>query len=188
MMISILPALLTVAALLPAAAAAGPPAGFAMHDAPQELPPITFQDEAGQTLSLEDWRGKYVLLNIWATWCLPCREEMPTLDNLHAALGSERFEVLALSIDRAGVEAVRRFYDEIGVVTLRLVIDESGRAASDLGVIGLPATILIDPDGRELGRLLGPAEWDAPDMSAFILNIISPWKERRQGDDNVGRQ
>lgn len=178
-MTSILAAFLTVVALLPAVAAAGSPASFAMHEAPQDLPPITFQDDAGQTLSLDAWRGKYVLLNVWATWCVPCRREMPTLDSLQASLGGETFEVLALSIDRAGVEAVRRFYDEIGVANLRLLIDESGRAAGDWGVVGLPTTILVDPERRELGRLIGPAEWDRPEMSAFILNVISPWKERR---------
>lgn len=171
-------AFLTVVTLLPTAVASGPSAGFAMHAAPRDLPRIAFQDEAGQTLSLDDWPGKYVLLNVWATWCPPCRNEMPTLDNLQAGLGSGRFEVLTLSIDRAGVGAVRRFYDESGIANLRLVIDESGRSAANLGVIGLPATILIDPDGREVGRRLGPAEWDAPEVAGFILKIISPWKER----------
>lgn len=178
-MTPILAAVLAAAALLPSAAVAGPPANFAMHEAPQDLPPISFQDEAGNTLTLDDWRGRYVLLNLWATWCVPCREEMPTLDNLQAALGSERFEVLALSIDRGGTTAVRRFYDEIGISNLRLVIDASGRAGFDLGVVGLPATVLIDPDGREVGRLVGPAEWDAPEMLDFLHNLVSPWRERR---------
>lgn len=174
-----LAAAVAVLALLPLAAVAGPPATIAMHEAPQDLPPISFQDEEGETLSLDDWRGKCVLLNIWATWCVPCRKEMPTLDNLQAALGGESFEVLAFSIDRAGVGAVRRVYDEIGISNLRLVIDEDGRAAFDLRVVGLPVTILIDPDGRELGRLVGPAEWDAPEMLDLFQNLISPWKERR---------
>lgn len=179
-MTPILAAIVAAVALLPSAAVAGPPANFSMHEAPQDLPPISFQDEAGQTLTLDGWRGRYVLLNVWATWCVPCRKEMPTLDNLQAALGGERFEVLALSIDRAGVGAVRRFYDEIGISNLRLVIDANGRAGFDLGVVGLPATVLIDPDGRELGRLVGPAEWDAPEMLNFLQNLVSPWKERRR--------
>jgi thiol-disulfide isomerase/thioredoxin len=146
---------------------------FVMHEAPRPLPEITFEDGNGDALTLADLRGKTVLLNIWATWCGPCRAEMPTLDRLQAALGGAAFEVVALSIDRAGTGVVRRFFDEIGISHLRLFIDETGGALRTLKVFGLPATILVGTDGRELARLLGPAEWDTPEMIAFFEEVIA---------------
>src|SRR3546814_2020452 len=110
-----------------------------------------------------DLRGKIVLLNIWATWCGPCREEMPTLDRLQARLGGPAFEVVALSIDRAGIGVVSEFYAEISVQHLAKHIDESGKAADELNALGLHTTLLIDPEGREIGRHVGPAAWDAPE-------------------------
>src|SRR3546814_2217971 len=102
-----------------------------------------------------------ILLNIWATWCGPCREEMPTLDRLQARLGGPDFEVVALSIDRAGIAVVSEFYDEIRVQHLAEYIDESAKAAGQLNAVGLPTTLLIDREGQEIGRQVGPAEWDA---------------------------
>src|SRR5213593_1216437 len=95
--------------------AADAPQKFALHPAPKSLPKIQFQDSEGKTLTLADFRGKLVLLNLWATWCLPCRHEMPTLDQLQAELGGPDFQVLALSMDRGGLEAIAKFYDEVGV-------------------------------------------------------------------------
>jgi thiol-disulfide isomerase/thioredoxin len=148
------------------------PNAVPLHDTPQPLPTISFADERGNALTLDRWRGKVILLNVWATWCGPCRREMPTLDRLQATLGSERFEVVALSIDRAGVGVVRRFFDEIGVRHLGIFIDETMKASRDLRIFGLPGTLLIGPDGRELGRLIGPAEWDTPEMVAFFERVI----------------
>jgi thiol-disulfide isomerase/thioredoxin len=148
-------------------------ANFIIHPNPKELPDIAFADERGHPIVLKDLRGKFVLLNVWATWCGPCRKEMPTLDRLQAQLGSERFQVVALSIDRLGVAAVQKFYAEIGVRHLALFIDATGRAGSSLGLIGLPGTLLIDPQGREIGRLMGPAEWDTAEMVAFLQSQIS---------------
>jgi thiol-disulfide isomerase/thioredoxin len=164
-------ALLLVALIGPAAHAARPDS-IPMHETPRPVPTVAFADEAGNPLTLDDWGGRVVLLNIWATWCGPCRAEMPTLDRLQATLGGERFEVLALSIDRAGVDVVRRFFDEIDIAHLRIFIDETMQAARALAVPGLPETLLVSPDGRELGRLLGPAEWDTPEMIAFLETVI----------------
>lgn len=150
------------------ASVAATPADFALHDTPRDLPTLTFQDGEGQMHTLGAFRGRVVLLNIWATWCVSCRREMPTLDRLQAALGGSDFVVIALSIDRAGPAAVRRFYDEIGIRHLALHVDSSGKAARDLGIVGLPTTILVDRDGREFGRLVGPAEWDSQEMIAFL--------------------
>ncbi len=97
---------------------------------------------------------------------------MPTLDRLQAALGGPDFVAIALSIDRAGPDVVRAFFDEIGIASLDLYIDPAGGATGVLGAVGLPTTLLIGRDGREVGRLIGPAEWDAPDMLAFIRETI----------------
>lgn len=170
-------ALLLLAAMLPALAVLQPasaaePHSFVVHDPPKPLPDIRFHDADGHTRGLADFHGKAVLLNVWATWCGPCRKEIPTLDRLQAALGGADFEVVALSIDRQGLDVVRKFYGEIGVEHLAIYIDSSGRAARELGAAGLPTTLLIDRAGREVGRLVGPAEWDSPDMMAFIRRRI----------------
>jgi thiol-disulfide isomerase/thioredoxin len=143
-------------------------AAFVFRKAPEALPALKFQDAEGKERTLADWRGKVVLLNLWATWCLPCRKEMPSLDRLQKDIGSDKFEVLALSVDRKGLEASKKFLDDIKVEKLGLYVDPSGRATSDLRVVGLPATLLIDAQGREVGRLLGPAEWDGEDAKRLI--------------------
>jgi thiol-disulfide isomerase/thioredoxin len=155
------------------ALAAEPPAGLIMHDAPKELPDVGFQDGDGQDVSLSGFRGKVLLVNVWATWCPPCRHEMPTLDRLQGELGGPGFEVIALSIDRSGPEKVREFFTEIDVNNLALYIDPSGKAAHKLEVIGLPATLLIDTQRLELGRLVGPAEWDTPERVEFFKGVIA---------------
>ncbi len=144
-----------------------------LNPTPRILPDIRFDDGEMRAVSLADFRGKVVLLNIWATWCGPCRRELPTLDRLQSQLGGPDFEVVALSIDRTGLEAVREFYREVGVKHLAMYIDRSGRASRDLGVVGLPTTLLIDRAGRELGRLIGPAEWDGPEMVAFVRKHLA---------------
>ena len=146
---------------------------FGLHEEPRSLPTIQFQDEGGTPRTMSDFGGQVVLLNIWATWCVPCRVEMPALDRLQAQLGGAEFEVVALSIDRAGPEVVRQFFDEVGIEHLTLYLDSSSKASFELNVVGLPTTLLIDRDGLELGRLVGPAEWDAPEMVAFIRNYVS---------------
>ena len=146
---------------------------FSMLETPRPLPELRFLDGVGKETTLAAFRGKAVLLNLWATWCVPCREEMPTLDRLQAELGGPGFEVVALSIDRAGLDVVRRFYAEIGVRHLAMYIDGSGEAARELNVLGLPTTLLVDREGREFKRLIGPAEWDAPEMVAFIRAQLS---------------
>jgi thiol-disulfide isomerase/thioredoxin len=143
-------------------------AAFVFRKAPEALPEVKFQDGTGKERTLADWNGKVVLLNLWATWCLPCRKEMPALDRLQKELGSERFEVVAVSVDRKGADASKKFLDETQVENLKLYVDQTTRMTSDLKVIGLPATLLIDGQGREIGRLLGPAEWDSEDAKRLI--------------------
>jgi thiol-disulfide isomerase/thioredoxin len=119
-------------------------------------------------MSLADFRGKQVLLNIWATWCGPCREEMPTLDRLQTRLGGPDFQVVALSIDRDGIDVVRDFYAELDLRALRIYVDTSTMAPINLNVLGVPTTLLLDRNGREIGRYTGPAEWD----SEAVVSVI----------------
>jgi len=169
--IAIYAAVLAIIAAFPAVAEKSVE-GFAIHDSPMPIPELAFQQRNGSPATLENFRGKVVLLNIWATWCVPCRKEMPTLDRLQGKLGGPGFEVVALSIDRAGVEVVEKFYREIAIKNLPIYIDVTGKATRTLKVVGLPTTLLIGPDGREIGRLVGPAEWDAPEMIAFLRKWI----------------
>lgn len=157
----------------PAAVAAQIATQLPLFDTPRAIPDIRFVNGDGDKISLAEFRGKVVLLNLWATWCAPCRREMPTLDRLQAELGGADFQVLALSIDRAGISAVRKFYTEIGVKHLVMYIDSSGAAARQLEAAGLPVTLLIDRQGREIGRLVGPAEWDAPEMMGLIRGLLA---------------
>ncbi len=165
------------------APAAEPPQKFIVHDEPKALPELSFNDANGRPKSLAEFRDKIVLLNVWATWCGPCREEMPALDRLQAELGGPDFEVVALSIDQAGMDVVGRFFDEIAIKNLAMYIDESGSALRGLGIVGLLATLLIDREGREIGRLIGPAKWDAPEMMAFIRNYISDMPGPQKAED-----
>jgi thiol-disulfide isomerase/thioredoxin len=146
---------------------------MSLHDSPQTIPNIRFKDASGHDLSLENFRAKVVLLNIWATWCVPCRQEMPTLDRLQDKLGGPNFQVIPLSIDRGGIEEVAKFYTEVGVKHLGMYIDSSSKAARDLDTVGLPTTLLLDRKGREIGRLIGPVEWDTPEMIALLQSRIS---------------
>ncbi|MDX2265489.1 MAG: TlpA disulfide reductase family protein [Hyphomicrobiales bacterium] len=157
----------------PVFAAPGPGLHKLVIDAnPSPVADVTFQDGQRRTLSLRDWRGKVVVLNLWATWCAPCKVEMPTLDRLQATLGGEDFEVVALSLDRAGPDAPRRFFEQIGARSLGLYIDQSGAAGFKLKAGGLPVTIVIDREGREVARLAGTAEWDSPEAVAWLRGVI----------------
>lgn len=156
------------------------PQGLILHPEPKPVPEIQFQDGEGKELTLADFHGKVVLLNIWATWCGPCREEMPTLDRLQAKLGGSDFEVLALSIDRDGIPAITRFFGEVGVRYLTMYLDSSAKAAPALGAVGLPTSLLIDREGREIGRLVGPAEWDSPEMVEFIRSYLVKSSSQRE--------
>ena len=143
---------------------------------PDDIAEVRFVDADGHPMSLAGFRGKQVLLNIWATWCGPCREEMPTLDRLQARLGSPDFEVVALSIDREGVDVVRDFYAELDLQALRIYVDTSTMAPINLNVLGVPTTLLLDGNGREIGRYAGPAEWDGQAVVSAIrarLNAAS---------------
>ncbi|MGF9759433.1 TlpA disulfide reductase family protein [Microvirga sp. 0TCS3.31] len=148
------------------------PAHLVVHEKPHPVPEISFTDEAGGALNLSDFRDRVIVLNVWATWCFPCREEMPTLDRLQAMFDPQDVAVIALSIDRKGLGPVRRFFDEVGVKNLRPYNDASARALRELGLVGLPGTLVIDRTGRELGRLVGGAEWDNPGIVEFLKSQV----------------
>ena len=141
--------------------------------APKALPEIAFEDETGQAKSLADWKGRVVLLNLWATWCAPCKVEMPSLNRVQAQLGGNDFAVLPISLDRQGPDLPRRFLASNNLSNLPLLIDTSAGLAGKLEAIGLPATFILDREGREIARLLGPAEWDSPAALEVIRAAIA---------------
>ena len=151
-------------------------AAFVFKKTPEALPEFPFQDKDGKARLLKEWEGKVVLLNLWATWCAPCRKEMPSLDRLQKELGSDKFEVVAVSADRTGIEGAKKFLDQIKVEKLGVYADPTVRIHSGLKAIGMPATLVIDAKGREVGRLVGPAEWDSEEAKTLIKAVIAAGK------------
>ncbi|NYT62812.1 TlpA family protein disulfide reductase [Alcaligenaceae bacterium] len=140
---------------------------FMRWHTPRGLPLISFQDATGKTVTLADFHGRVILLNLWATWCPPCREEMPSLDRLNAKRGSSDFEVVALSIDR-DLDLIKPFYQDFGIRTLKYYVDPTTKVSDTLRAPGVPTTLLIDREGREIGRAMGPAAWDGAQVEALI--------------------
>jgi thiol-disulfide isomerase/thioredoxin len=140
---------------------------------PLDLPDFTFARGDDATKSLTGWRGKVVLLNIWATWCVPCREEMPALDKLQTELGGKEFEVVAVNIDKGGSDKAKAFLQETGATHLALYTDPSGKLFAALKAVGMPTTLIIDRDGKEIGRLIGPADWGSPEAKRVIEAAIA---------------
>ncbi len=137
------------------------------------MPDVTFQDGAGAPLALSAWRGRVALVNLWATWCGPCRKEMPALAALQKALGSKDFEVVAVSLDMKGIPASSAFLKETGADALALYADPKGELLNTLNAPGLPVTILVDRQGREAARMVGPAEWNSPESQALIKAALA---------------
>jgi thiol-disulfide isomerase/thioredoxin len=139
---------------------------------PKPLPVLKFSAPDGSPIGLAAFKGKVVLFNLWATWCVPCRKEMPALDRLQGLLGDEAFAVAAVNIDTSRLEKPKAFLTEIGVRNLGYYSDSSGdlfQALKQAGkVIGLPTTILIDGNGCELGTMAGPAQWDSDEAIALL--------------------
>lgn len=139
---------------------------------PKRLPDLTFTDAGGAPRKLADFQGRTVLLNLWATWCVPCRKEMPALDALQTKLGDDKFQVVAVNIDTRNPDKPRTFLDEIGVKRLAYFADPSAKVFQELKAagkaLGMPTTLLIDPQGCELGVLAGPAEWASDDAIKLI--------------------
>jgi thiol-disulfide isomerase/thioredoxin len=157
--------------------ARGEVAALAPVDRPRQLPELTFQNGEGKPVRLADFRGRVVLINLWATWCVPCRKEMPALDALEAKLGGREFEVVAINLDTGDRTKPRKFLSEIGIKHLAYYEDPTTSAFQELkrygrSIIGLPTTILVDRNGCELGTLAGPAEWAGADALALLRAAI----------------
>ena len=139
---------------------------------PLRVPDLSFQDATGKPVTLEHWRGRTVLLNLWATWCVPCRKEMPALDALEQRLGGPGFEVVAVNIDTRDPDKPKAWLKEVGVEKLAYFADPSARTFQDLKAIGrafgMPTTLLIDPKGCEIATIAGPAEWASDDAIKLI--------------------
>ena len=143
-------------------------AAFLRSNPPKLIPAFSFADGAGVASDLSKFKGRVILLNLWATWCAPCRKEMPELAKLQKDLGSADFEVVALSQDLKGAEASAAFLKQAGADNLALYVDPKATALSALAAPGLPLTLLINRKGEEVGRLIGPAAWDSKAAQQLI--------------------
>jgi thiol-disulfide isomerase/thioredoxin len=152
--------------------ARGEVAAVKVAKSPLKVPDLAFQDAAGKPLSMQNWRGRTVLLNLWATWCVPCRKEMPALDALQQRLGGSGFEVVAINIDTRDPDKPKAWLKELGVEKLAYYADPTAKTFQDLKEIGrafgMPTTILVDRQGCELGTIAGPAEWASEDAVKLI--------------------
>lgn len=156
--------------------AGGEVAAFQVASAAEKLPPLSFVGADGKPMTLADFGGKVTLLNLWATWCTPCRREMPALDRLQAALGGKDFAVVPISIDTGGPERPAAFLASVGVKTLPLYTDATTKVFEALKThslaLGLPVTVLLDRKGCQLGHMNGPAEWDSAEGRKLIEAAI----------------
>ena len=150
----------------------GEVAALTMATAPLRLPDLTFDDADGKPRKLSEWRGRTVLVNLWATWCVPCRKEMPALDRLQTRLGGKDFEVVAINIDTRDPEKPKSFLKEANLTRLSYYSDQKAKAFQDLKSIGralgMPTSVLVDGQGCEIATIAGPAEWDSDDALKLI--------------------
>jgi thiol-disulfide isomerase/thioredoxin len=152
-----------------------------MLSEPRALPPLDIRDGAGKPVSLDQFRGRVVLLNLWATWCAPCRKEMPALDRLQASLGGPEFTVVALATDAGGAKAVQEFYAANNVQHLAIYVDGTSKVLTSLGTAGLPTTLLLDAEGREVGRYLGAADWESAEFARVLRPQLERARKERKG-------
>jgi thiol-disulfide isomerase/thioredoxin len=155
----------------------GEVAALAVAQRPFRVPDVTFKDAAGHDRKLSDWRGRTVLLNLWATWCVPCRKEMPALDALEGDLGGQNFEVVAVNIDTRDPEKPLAFLKDVGISRLAYYSDQSAHVYEDLKTagkaFGMPTTVLVDRSGCEIGNMAGPAEWSSDDGVKLVSAAIA---------------
>jgi len=156
--------------------AKGELAAMTVDRTPQPPPVISFAGPEGQALSLSDFKGRTILVNLWATWCVPCRQEMPALDKLQSELGGADFEVVAINVDTRNPEKPKAWLQENGIKNLAYYADPAGKLLQVLQksghVVGLPTTFVVDASGCEIAILKGPAEWASPDALAFIRTAL----------------
>ncbi len=138
---------------------------------PEPIKDFSFVNGDGETLSISDYKGKTILINFWATWCAPCKKEMPSIDRLQGELGSDDFKVLAISQDIQGIDRVKKFLKALKIEHLEAYNDKTLKSGRAAGVFGLPATLIINKEGLEVARLVGPAEWDTEEALELIKAI-----------------
>lgn len=144
------------------------------HSTPQPVSDKVFTDPDGGEHRLSDYQGKYILVNFWATWCAPCRKEMPSLDALQKTLGGDTFEVVTVATGRNTLPGITKFFAKADVTHLPVLLDPKQALARDMAVLGLPISLIIDPEGREIARLRGDAVWDSKSALAIIGALINP--------------
>jgi thiol-disulfide isomerase/thioredoxin len=142
-----------------------------LHDTPVPIPEVWLLDAADNEHSLSAYRGKWVVLNFWATWCAPCRHEMPSLDRLQAALPG--IAVVPVATGRNAVAGIERFFGEVGIANLPILRDPKSDLARGMAVMGLPVTVILNPDGEEVARLIGDAEWDSASAKAILAALAA---------------
>lgn len=142
------------------------------HAEPQTVSAAVFTEPDGTERTLADWQGKHIVLNFWATWCAPCRKEMPALDALQREFGGEKFEVVTLATGRNKLAGINRFFEEEKITALPILLDAKQAVARDMAVLGLPITVIIDPEGREIARLRGDADWYSDSARAIVARMI----------------
>jgi thiol-disulfide isomerase/thioredoxin len=156
--------------------AKGDVAALAISKKPEPIEPYAFQDPEGKPVSLATFRGRTVLLNLWATWCVPCRGEMPELDKLQTALGSDKFEVVAINVDTSRPERPKALFQELGLKSLKRYADPKANIFFEMKqagkALGLPLTLLIDPEGCQIGLINGPAAWGSGDARALVTRAV----------------
>lgn len=149
---------------------------FVKFAAPRPLPDLSFELESGEKAGLEAFRGEVLVVNFWATWCAPCRKEMPQLEALQVHFADQPVRVIALSLDRGTGDKPRAFLQELGMKHLTFAHDGSYKSGRAVGLIGLPTTLLVDRQGREIGRLAGEADWNSPEAQALVQAALESEK------------
>src|ERR1700694_198311 len=156
----------------------GEVAALTMATAPLRLADLAFEDAEGKPKKLSDWRGRTVLVNLWATWCVPCRKEMPALESLQTRLGGANFEVVPSNIDTRDPEKPKNFLKEANLTRLGYFSDQKAKVFQDLKAIGralgMPTSVLVDGEGCEIATIAGPAEWDSDDAVKLITAAVKP--------------
>lgn len=140
---------------------------------PAPVSEATFTTPDGGEFRLADFEGKHVLVNFWATWCAPCRKEMPMLSELQAELGGDAFEVITIATGRNSVAGIRKFFEEVGVENLPIYLDPKSKLGRDMGVLGLPITVILNPDGQEIARMRGDADWNSDSAKAVVRALTA---------------
>ena len=146
---------------------------LAISSAPVAMPEIEINGHDGAVHRLADLKGKFVLVNFWATWCAPCRKEMPGLEALQRDLGGDKFTVQLIAVGRNPPPMIDKFFAEAGITALTTWLDPKQRLSSQVGVFGLPITLLLNPEGQEIARMQGDADWHSPEALDFLKAVLA---------------